>query len=91
VGDQDHREPLLAETLDQLEHLAHLRDAQRGGRLVADHHAEFHMEDLLAREGASCPRQNPPGLHRAIGLLGECLGAERRARIATRGLKRGCG
>ena len=29
--------------------------------------------------------------NRAIGLLGECLGAERRARIATRRLKRDCG
>ena len=37
VRDQDDREPLLGEPLDEREHLLGLRDAERGGRLVEDH------------------------------------------------------
>ena len=39
VGDQDDGEALLAEALDEVEHLAGLRDAERRGRLVEDHDA----------------------------------------------------
>ena len=37
VGDQDHGEALLAEALDEVQHLPRLRDAERRGRLVEDH------------------------------------------------------
>ena len=36
VRDQDDREPLLAEPLDEREHLLGLRDAERSRRLVED-------------------------------------------------------
>ena len=39
VADQDHRQAALAHALDEVEHLPRLLDAERGGRLVHDHHA----------------------------------------------------
>jgi hypothetical protein len=36
---QDHRQPSLQDALDQLEHVARLLDAERGGRLVHAHDA----------------------------------------------------
>ena len=39
VRDEDDREPLVGQPLDELEHLLRLRDAERRSRLVEDHEA----------------------------------------------------
>src|SRR5207247_9068738 len=54
VADQDHREPTLANALDQVEHLPGFLDPEGGGRLVHDH-------EPARPRGSTCDR-NPLAL-----------------------------
>jgi hypothetical protein len=58
---QDHRQPSLQDALDQLEHVARLLDAERGGRLVHAHDAPAPSRgtrdgDALALAAGEAPR-----------------------------------
>ena len=51
VRDQDDREPLLGQPLDEREHLLGLRYAERGGRLVEDHELRVPHHRARDRDG----------------------------------------
>ena len=62
VGDDDDREALGSEPGDEVEHLAGLRDAERGGRLVEDDEARVpHAPRVRSRPtAAGRPRGSRP-------------------------------
>ena len=51
VADEDHRRAAAMELADEVQHLAALGDAQRGGRLVHDHEARIPVERAGDRHG----------------------------------------
>ncbi len=55
VRDEDDREPLLGETLHEVEHLLGLSDAERGGRLVEDDERGVPLHGLRDRDRLPLP------------------------------------
>ena len=82
VRDEDDREPLLREPLDELEHLMGLRDAERRGRLVEDHELRVPHHGLGDRDGLPLATREGGDVLAVRPDRGDREAAERLARAA---------
>ena len=69
VRDEHDREALLGEPAHEVEHLARLRDAERGGRLVEDHEREFHMTAFATATDWRWPPERPATVWRTERIV----------------------